>query len=308
MANNLQEIENLRTEVQKLKDENVKLRRTLEDTLNNIDFDNLSPECVSLINKPVYSKIEDTNGNVAELALTAEGLATRITSAEGNISTLTLTASGLAARISDAEGNISSLQITSSSLNTRISSAEGNISTLQQTASSLSSKITSAEGNISSLQQTASSLSASVISINGRVSSIELNFDGLTLSASNYGTSSTIFLSSRGIYLSSTNVAFTGVVTFSDLIGHGTTQINGANIMTGTISSSKLARNPANRYIEFDSHLCLVDPANSIAGLDELIFNDRMYIYESGGMLTLYSYYGVNITGGGLYVNGVKID
>ena len=286
MANNLQEIENLRTEVQKLKDENVKLRRTLEDTLNNIDFDNLSPECVSLINKPVYSKIEDTNGNVAELALTAEGLATRITSAEGNISTLTLTASGLTTRISDAEGNIS---------------------TLQQTASSLSFRITSAEGNISYLQQTASSLSASVISINGRVNSLELNFDGLTLSASNYGTSSTIFLSSRGIYLSSTNVAFTGVVTFSDLIGHGTTQINGANIMTGTISSSKLARNPANSYIEFGSNLWLVPPANSIAGLDALYFHELMQIYESGGMLTLYSYNGVNIVGDGLYVNGVKV-
>jgi hypothetical protein len=158
------------------------------------------------------------------------------------------------------------------------------------------------------LQQTASSLSASVISINGRVSSIELNFDGLTLSASNYGTSSTIFLSSRGINLSSTNIAFTGVVTFSDLSGYGTTQINGANIMTGTISSSKLARNPANSYIEFGSNLYLVPPANSIAGLDALYFDASMYIYESGGMLTLYSYNGVNIVGGGLYVNGVKID
>ncbi|HOQ15150.1 MAG TPA: hypothetical protein PKZ58_08735, partial [Bacillota bacterium] len=157
------------------------------------------------------------------------------------------------------------------------------------------------------LQQTASSLSASVTSINGRVSSLELNFDGLTLSASNYGTSSTIFLSSRGINLSSTNIAFTGVVTFSDLAGYGTTQINGANIMTGTISSSKLARNPANNCIEIGSHLWLVPPANAIAGLDWLYFNDSMYIYESGSMLTLYSYNGVNITGGGLYVNGVRV-
>lgn len=204
-------------------------------------------------------------------------------------------------------GDISELEQTASSLSARVTDAEGNISTLQQTASSLSSKITSAEGNISNLQQTASSLSASVISINGRVSSLELDFDGLTLSASNYGTSSTIFLSSRGIFLSSTNVAFTGVVTFSDLTGYGTTQINGANIMTGTISSSKLAKNPANNYIEFDSHLFLVPPANSIAGLDALYFNDRMYIYESGGMLTLYSYNGINIVGNGLYFNGTKI-
>jgi len=298
MANSIDE---LRDEIQKLKDENVKSRRIYEDLLNNIDFDNLTPECVSLINKPVYSKIEDTNGNVAELALTAEGLATRITSAEGNISTLTLTASGLTTRISDAEGNISSLQITSSSLNTRISSAEGNISTLQQTASSLSSKITSAEGNISSLQQTASSLSASVISINGRVSSIELNFDGLTLSASNYGTSSTIFLSSRGINLSSTNIAFTGVVTFSDLTGYGTTQINGANIMTGTINANAIGANDMYGAIKFNN------PINLING--GIIFDTWASIGLSGTSLSLSAATAIFLScPHGLYVNGTRID
>jgi len=252
-------------------------------------------------------RVEDLEQGYSELIQTSESITTRVETVEGDISELEQTASSLSARITDAEGNISNLQLTASNLISRISSAEGNISTLQQTASSLSSKITSAEGNISNLQQTASSLSASVISINGRVNSLELDFDGLTLSASNYGTSSTIFLSSRGIYLSSTNVAFTGVVTFSDLTGYGTTQINGANIMTGTISSSKLARNPANSYIEFNSYLYLAPPANSIAGLDWLYFHELMYIHESGGMLTLYSYNGVNITGGGLYVNGVRV-
>lgn len=252
-------------------------------------------------------RVEDLEQGYSELIQTSESITTRVETVEGDISELEQTASSLSARITDAEGNISNLQLTASNLISRISSAEGNISTLQQTASSLSSKITSAEGNISNLQQTASSLSASVISINGRVNSLELDFDGLTLSASNYGTSSTIFLSSRGIYLSSTNVAFTGVVTFSDLTGYGTTQINGANIMTGTISSSKLARNPANSYIEFNSNLYLAPPAYSIAGLDALYFDASMYIYESGGKLTLYSYNGVNITGGGLYVNGVRV-
>jgi hypothetical protein len=196
-------------------------------------------------------------------------------------------------------------------LNTRISSAEGNISTLQQTASSLSSKIASAEGNISTLQQTASSLSIRLTSAEGSIASISATVGNLNLYVSNGSTSSTLSLRAGSTVLSSANITFTGAVTFTSmneaLSTPGATTINGANIMTGTISSSKLARNPANSYIEFGSNLWLVPPANSIAGLDWLYFHELMYIYESGGMLTLYSYNGVNITGGGLYVNGVKV-
>lgn len=41
--------------------------------------------------------------------------------------------------------------------------------------------------------------------------------------------------SNDGIVSSAANIAFNGLVTFSDLSGTGTTQINGANIMTGTL-------------------------------------------------------------------------
>lgn len=46
--------------------------------------------------------------------------------------------------------------------------------------------------------------------------------------------------SNDGIVSSAANIAFNGLVTFSDLSGTGTTQINGANIMTGTISADAI--------------------------------------------------------------------
>lgn len=253
-------------------------------------------------------RVEDLEQGYSELIQTSESITTRVETVEGDISELEQTASSLSARITDAEGNISNLQLTASNLISRISSAEGNISILQQTASSLSSKITSAEGNISNLQQTASSLSASVISINGRVNSLELNFDGLTLSASNYGTSSTIFLSSRGIYLSSTNVAFTGVVTFSDLMGYGTTQINGANIMTGTINANAIGANDIYGAIRFNNPLNLINGG--------IIFDTWASIGLSGTSLYLSAASYVLVEADavylncpyGLYVNGRRID
>ena len=253
-------------------------------------------------------RVEDLEQGYSELIQTSESITTRVETVEGDISELEQTASSLSARITDAEGNISNLQLTASSLISRISSAEGNISTLQQTASSLSSKITSAEGNISSLQQTASSLSASVISIGGRVSSLELNFDGLTLSASNYGTSSTIFLSSRGINLSSTNIAFTGVVTFSDLMGYGTTQINGANIMTGTINANAIGANDIYGAIKFNNPVNLINGGiifDSWATID--LSGTSLYLSAASYMLANAQAIYLNCPQG-LYVNGTRID
>ncbi len=246
-------------------------------------------------------------GKANILERTVEANKLRVEDLEQGYSELIQTSESITTRVETVEGDISELEQTASSLSVRITDAEGNISTLQQTASSLSSKITSAEGNISNLQQTASSLSASVISINGRVSSLELNFDGLTLSASNYGTSSTIFLTSRGIFLSSTNVAFTGVVTFSDLTGYGTTQINGANIMTGTINANAIGANDIYGAIKFNN------PINLING--GIIFDSWATIGLSGTSLYLSaaSYVLANAEAiylscpYGLYVNGTRI-
>lgn len=161
------------------------LLEQLRYTLNNLDAGNFNTEGLKeiqdAISQPILKQLSDTDGNLAELQVTAAGLASRVSSNEGDISQLEQTAQGLSSRVGDAEGNISSLQQTANGLSSRVSSAEGNISTLQQTANGLSSRVSNAEGSISSLSQTASGLETRVANAEGSVSTVSQKVNGVTV-------------------------------------------------------------------------------------------------------------------------------
>ena len=161
------------------------LLEQLRYTLNNLDAGNFNTEGLKeiqdAISQPILKQLSDTDGNLAELQVTAAGLASRVSSNEGDISQLEQTAQGLSSRVGDAEGNISSLQQTANGLSSRVSSAEGNISALQQTANGLSSRVSNAEGSISSLSQTASGLETRVANAEGVVSTVSQKVNGVTV-------------------------------------------------------------------------------------------------------------------------------
>lgn len=161
------------------------LLEQLRYTLNNLDAGNFNTEGLKeiqdAISQPILKQLSDTDGNLAELQVTAAGLASRVSSNEGNISQLEQTAQGLSSRVGDAEGNISSLQQTANGLSSRVTSAEGNISSLQQTANGLSSRVSNAEGSISSLSQTASGLETRVANTEGAVSTVSQKVNGVTV-------------------------------------------------------------------------------------------------------------------------------
>lgn len=179
------------------------LLEQLRYTLNNLDAGNFNSEGLKeiqdAISQPILKQLSDTDGNLAELQVTAAGLASRVSSNEGNISQLEQTAQGLSSRVGDAEGNISSLQQTANGLSSRVSSAEGNISSLQQTANGLSSRVSNAEGNISSLSQTASGLETRVANAEGAVSTVSQKVNGVTVTTG-YGQT---FLAGDRIVMSS---------------------------------------------------------------------------------------------------------
>lgn len=179
------------------------LLEQLRYTLNNLDAGNFNTEGLKeiqdAISQPILKQLSDTDGNLAELQVTAAGLASRVSSNEGNISQLEQTAQGLSSRVGDAEGNISSLQQTANGLSSRVTSAEGNISTLQQTASGLSSRVSNAEGSISSLSQTASGLETRVANAEGAVSTVSQKVNGVTVTTG-YGQT---FLAGDRIVMSS---------------------------------------------------------------------------------------------------------
>ena len=213
------------------------LRYTLgnlgEDNFNDAELDSIA----KLIQEPIWARIEDDEGNIHTLNVTAQNLMSQVSNINGNISSLQQTAETLSSNISTAEGNISALTQTANSLSSKISDAEGNISSLSQTVNGLSSKISTAEGNISTLQQTASSLSTKVSNVEGSVSTLTQTVNGFSLSVSNGTSSSTIKLMSGSTVISSKSISFSGMVTFSDLSTNGSTTINGGNITTGEINA-----------------------------------------------------------------------
>lgn len=166
------------------------LLEQLRYTLNNLDAGNFNTEGLKeiqdAISQPILKQLSDTDGNLAELQVTAVGLASRVSSNEGDISQLEQTAQGLSSRVVDAEGNISSLQQTANGLSSRVTSAEGNISSLQQTENGLSSRVSNAEGSISRLNQTASGLETRVANAEGVVSTVSQKVDGVTVTTT-YG-------------------------------------------------------------------------------------------------------------------------
>ena len=69
---------------------------------------------------------------------------------------------------------------------------------------------------------------------------IDIGLEGITLSASTNGTRSTITLKSGSATISSAQINFTGLVTFSNLSTAGQTQINSDNLTTGTVKTNIL--------------------------------------------------------------------
>lgn len=89
------------------------LLEQLRYTLFNLDGSNINQnalsEFIKNISEPIYAKIEDTDKNVNELSITAEGLAGRVSDAEGNITQLGVTAKGLQASVSSLDGSVTNL-------------------------------------------------------------------------------------------------------------------------------------------------------------------------------------------------------
>lgn len=157
----------------------------LRYSLRNLDLKNMNPAAVErftgTITEPIYGRIEDAEGNITQLGITAKGLAAKISDAEGNINSLQVTATKLASQISDANGNISRLQQTATKLESQIRDANGDISQLQQTASSIMSTVSNQAGQISQLWQTASGIQSTVTNQAGQISVLQQRADGFQM-------------------------------------------------------------------------------------------------------------------------------
>lgn len=173
--------ESLEERVRILQDYQYQLLEQLRYILYHLDIRNFNQtalrEFTEGLTAPIHARIEDAEGNLAELTVTAQGIASRVKDAEGNISTLQQTAREIQTTVSNQAGEISTLRQTASAIQTTVSDQAGDISSLRQTARELQSTVRDQAGDISTIRQSVDSIE---LNVNG--SSIELTKDGVTVS------------------------------------------------------------------------------------------------------------------------------
>ena len=241
----------------------------LRYSLHNLDLSNMNKTAVeryeTSLTEPIYARIEDGEENIAELALTAAGLALRLNDAEGNITSLTATAEGLSMQISDAEDDIIQLGITAQGLATQVSNAQGQITTLQQTVDGFS--ITASNGSSSSylyLTSNGAVMASTRITFSGMVTFADLSSSGATtINGDNIvtGTISAMTMVGNDIYGGSITGTTLRSVSGSD---------NGLEIYYGAVNGSLLV-----------GGICFDD--NGRGTSDEARY--RMFIYTSSGYM-----------------------
>lgn len=150
--------------------------------------------------------------------------------------------------IDQQTGNLTiKLQATDEGLMSEVSRAAGTeaelSSRITQNDNAITAEVTNRQsGDNSVLRQLASEISSEVSARNGAIASaITQLAESITLAVSNGTDRSTITLTGAGITTQSKTIRFTGNIVFqSDLSSSGSTNINGGNITSGTISAARI--------------------------------------------------------------------
>lgn len=124
-----------------------------------------------------------------------------------------------------------------------VNEIEGVESELRLTADSINAQVSAVDGRVSSLSLSLDGIATQVTSLDGNLTQIEQKVDGITLSASTSGNTSRLSITSQGVEISSTDITFSGMVTFQQLSGppgSGVTLINGGWLQTNTVIASSL--------------------------------------------------------------------
>lgn len=213
----------------------------------------------------------------------------------------------------ELDGLSASIDIQINSITSQITGLNGQVSTIQQTVSSITTQITGINGDISSLEQTANSLQTQIRNAQGDISTIEQYVDSITLSVSNGSTSSTIQLKAGNTTISSENITFSGVVTFTDLSTSGATTINGNNITTGTIDADRLNLTGAITFSDLSSSVqndienAALDAQDALDAADDVSRTVDRWTYEGttyidGGRIMTGTVSASTLEGGEIYL------
>ena len=178
---------------------------------------------------------------------------------------------------------------------------------------SITSQITGLNGQVSTIQQTVGSITTQITGINGDISSIEQYVDSITLNVTNGSESSTIRLQAGSTTISSANITFSGMVTFTDLSTSGATTINGNNITTGTIDADRLNLTGAITFSDLSSSVqndienAALDAQDALDAADDVSRTVDRWTYEGttyidGGRIMTGTVSASTLEGGEIYL------
>lgn len=199
---------------------------------------------------------DDLNGQRAALDVLANGITARVEDMEQGYSEISQTADKISSRVESLYGNYSQILQTADMINSRVEGLYSNYSEIKQTADMISSRVQGIEGNYSELIQTADMISSRVEDVNGYASTIEQTAKSIKLSVDNpdeNGKSSTIHLLQDGIEISSSEINFDGLVSFSNLSGKvhdKRTIIDGGYISAHSITAEQISADQFNVKID----------------------------------------------------------
>lgn len=157
-------------------------------------------------------------------------------------------------------------------------------------------RVNDTEGTVATLSNTVDGFSATYATKTGVTNEIRSSIEGISLSASNGETSSTISIKSGGVTVDSTTIEFTGDIVFKSNLTDGTTRISGNNIRTGYIDADRL-----NLYGPMEVY---EDDGGDLGGYIGYVTGDA---YNDNGSVRTTSGIGVKAPGDAGYEGGMVV-
>ena len=199
------------------------LLEQLRYTMGNLGVGNFNEAeldgIAGMISDPIYMRLEDAEGNVNAVQITAEGLTEQLTNVRGDVNTLQITANGLTESIKDAENNIALVNLKADGIIFRVEGENGSISQLTQRSNEIAAAVGQTNIRIDGLG----------VEIDGKVSFTQLQIPGATVIDAGNSTTGTL----NAINITNSNFTSYDAAGRAFLIGNGAFTIYNANSMIG---------------------------------------------------------------------------
>ena len=199
------------------------LLEQLRYTMGNLGVGNFNEAeldgIAGMISDPIYMRLEDAEGNVNAVQITAEGLTEQLTNVRGDVNTLQITANGLTESIKDAENNIALVNLKADGIIFRVEGENGSISQLTQRSNEIAAAVGQTNVRIDDLG----------VAIDGKVSFMHLQIPGATVIDAGNITTGTL----NAINITNSNFTSYDAAGRAFLIGNGAFTIYNANSMIG---------------------------------------------------------------------------